>query len=359
MWVADMDFVVAPEIQEAVATRARHPAFGYTAVPKSCYDAVIGWLRRRHSWNIEKESMLLCPGVVPSIALAIRAFTMPGDKVIIQSPVYPPFFSVISENGRTTAINELSLKDGRYAMDIAKLRKQIDQRTTMLLLCSPHNPVGRVWEKEELLEIGELCLESDIIIVSDEIHHDLSFPGFRHTPIALLSDSLAENTVTLVAPSKTFNLAGLHTSITIIENKNLRRRFHSVLSSLSLKTVNLFGIAATEASYSKGDEWVDQMIRYVVENYEYLDTFLKERIPEITAIRPDSTYLVWLDCRGLRIDPAEVQRFMVEKARIAMNDGHSFGPGGEGFQRMNIACPRARLTEALQRLESAVVHLRK
>ncbi len=354
-----MDFAIAPEVHEAIISRARHPAFGYTAIPQSCYDAIIMWLKRRHCWTIERESLLLCPGVVPSIALAIRAFTAPGDRVIIQSPVYPPFFSVISDNGRQISINELSLANGRYGMDLGNLRKQIDDRTTMLLLCSPHNPVGRLWEREELLEIGEICLENDILIVSDEIHHDLGFPGFKHVPIALLSDALAEKTVTLLAPSKTFNLAGLHTSVTIIENRHLRRKFSSLLSSLSLRMVNLFGITATEAAYSKGGEWVDQMMRYVADNFDYLDAFLKRRIPEIVAISPESTYLVWLDCRGLPINNEEVGRFMVENARVAMNDGPSFGPGGDGFQRMNIACPRVKLKEALERLESAVIHLRK
>lgn len=358
MWVADMDFPVAQEIQQAIQERAAHPAFGYTAIPDTAYEAVLDWLSRRHSWTVSREWMLFCPGVVPSIALSINAFTLPGDKIIVQAPVYPPFFSVISDCGRQVVVNKLTCEEGRYRIDFDDLKNKIDRNTSMLLLCSPHNPVGRLWSSEELLELGRICIEQDVIILADEIHHDLVFPGRRHFPIASLSNALSENTVTLLAPSKTFNLAGLHTSIAVISNELLRRRFYSVLNSLSLRSINIFGLTATEAAYGSGDEWVDQMMDYVAGNFEFLNHYLSSRIPEVVAIRPESTYLVWLDCSGLSMDYRKIGEFTVKKARIALNDGASFGPGGESFQRMNIACPRAKLQEALNRLEKAIFELR-
>jgi len=359
MWVADMDFPVAQGIQLAIRERAAHPAFGYTAIPDMAYEAVLGWLSRRHSWTVSRDWVLFCPGVVPSIALSINAFTLPGDKIIIQAPVYPPFFNVISDCGRQVVVNRLTCEDGKYRIDFDDLKNKIDRNTSMLLLCSPQNPVGRLWNREELLELGRICIERDVIILSDEIHHDLAFPGLRHFPVASLSDELSESTVTLMAPSKTFNLAGLHTSITVISNKLLRRKFYTVLNSLSLRSINIFGLVATEAAYSSGDEWVDQMMDYVAGNFEFLNHFLSTKIPEIVAVRPESTYLVWLDCSGLPMDYREIGEFMVKKARIALNDGASFGPGGESFQRMNIACPRVKLREGLNRLEEAVSKLRQ
>ena len=358
MWVADMDFPVAQEIQQAILERAAHPAFGYTAIPDTSYEAVSDWLSRRHSWTVSREWVLFCPGVVPSIALSINAFTLPGDKIIVQAPVYPPFFNVISDCGRQVVVNKLIYEDGRYRIDFDDLKNKIDRNTSMLLLCSPHNPVGRLWSSEELLELGRICIERNVIILSDEIHHDLAFPGLKHFPIASLSNALSENTVTLLAPSKTFNLAGLHTSITVISNELLRRRFYSVLNSLSLRSINIFGLAATETAYSSGDEWVDQMMNYVAGNFEFLNHYLSTKIPEVVAIRPESTYLVWLDCSGLSVDYSKIGEFMVKKARLALNDGASFGPGGENFQRMNIACPRVRLQEAFNRLEKAVSEIR-
>ncbi|ACR78872.1 MULTISPECIES: MalY/PatB family protein [Kosmotoga] len=358
MWVADMDFEAPKPVIEAIKNRAQHGCYGYTARPDSYYESIMNWLEKRHSWKVEKEWLLHSPGVVPGIVIAILAFTNPGDKVIIQTPVYHPFYSTVRENGRQLVKNPLKLENGKYFMNFEDLESKIDERARMLILCNPHNPGGRVWTEGELLKLGELCIKHDLIILSDEIHSDIIMPGYKHIPIASISQELADRTITYIAPSKTFNLAGLTTSTVIISNQRLRRIYNNMLSSLELNLGNVFGIVATEAAYRYGEEWLEQLLKYLKGNLEFLKKFISERLPEIKVVEPEGTYLVWLDFRGLGMDQEELRKFIIEKAKLGLNDGVTFGEEGKGFQRMNIACPRSILKKALEQLETAVKNLK-
>jgi len=357
MWVADMDFRSPQPVIDALRARVEHGIYGYPLRPPSYYQAIIGWLQRRHGWEIKREWLAYSPGVVPGLSLAINAYTHPGDKVIIQPPVYYPFFSVVKNNGRQLVENPLRLENNRYRFDLEGLQRLCDARTRLLILCSPHNPVGRVWDRNELTQLGELCLQHDIIVVSDEIHADLILKGYRHTPMAAISEVFAQNTVTLIAPSKTFNLAGLATAAAIIPNPRLHQLFTTALESFGAHSGNIFGIVALEAAYTCGDDWLDQCLEYIQGNLEYLTAYLAEKIPKIKIIPPEGTYLVWLDCRELGLDKVALNDLFLKKAKVALDDGPIFGSGGEGFQRINIACPRAILTEGLQRIERAVANL--
>lgn len=359
MWIADMDFAAPLPVQEAIRRRAEHGVYGYAMPSDGLYEAIIAWMQRRHGWPIQKEWLACSPGVVPSLNLAVMAYTQPGDKVILQSPVYPPFFSVVQNNGRQLVNNRMILEDGRYVMDLADLERQFDARTKLLLLCSPQNPAGRVWSQEELTQLGALCLKHNVIIISDEIHQDLVLSGTRHIPTASLSEELAQNTVTLFAPSKTFNLAGLCASGVITPNPRLRRQFQTVVENVGLTESNVFGLAAMEAAYRYGEEWLEQLLDYLEGNVDFLLAYLDEKIPQIKAARPEGTYLVWLDCRALGLDDRGLREFMIHRAQVGLNDGPTFGPGGEGFQRMNLACPRSVLEEGLRRIEKAVKGMRE
>jgi cystathionine beta-lyase len=311
-------------------------------------------MEKRHNWEIEKESLVFTPGVVPALSLAISAFTNPGDKIIVQPPVYYPFFDVIRYNGRTIVYNELKEVDGRYVMDLEDFKNQIDERVKMFILCSPHNPVGRVWTETELRSVAEICLENDILIISDEIHCDLAFSDYTHIPLASLSDDIAQKTLTFTAPSKTFNIAGLALSFGVISNEKLLEEYKIMVERMELKISNIFGIVACEAAYKYGEEWLDQLMEYLEANANYLMEFCKERIPQIRPISPEGTYLMWLDCKKMGLDDNDLKRFMIETARVGLNHGPDFGPGGSGFQRINIACPRATLKEGLERIAAAV-----
>lgn len=354
MWVADMDFSAPGPVVNALIERAKHGAYGYTAKPPELYDALIKWMAKRHNWQIEKESLAFTPGVVPALSLAISAFTNPGDKIIVQPPVYYPFFDVIRYNGRTIVYNELKEIHGRYVMDLEDFNHQMDERVKMFILCSPHNPVGRVWTEAELLNVAEICLENDILIISDEIHCDLAFSDHTHIPLASLSDEIAQNTLTFTAPSKTFNIAGLALSFGVITNPTLLEKYKIMIERMELKISNIFGIVACEAAYKYGEEWLDQLMKYLEANANYLMEFCKERIPQIRPIPPEGTYLIWLDCKKLGLDDDKLKRFMIDTARVGLNHGPDFGPGGSGFQRINIACPRATLKEGLERIATAV-----
>ncbi|WCK55557.1 pyridoxal phosphate-dependent aminotransferase [Aneurinibacillus sp. Ricciae_BoGa-3] len=356
MWVADMDFKVATPIIDAIKERAEHGIFGYATRSDSYYQAVCDWLAKRHNWPIEKDWVVFSPGVVPALRLILDTFTNPGDKIVVQTPVYTPMFQMIKDNGRFVVENPLVYDPANrhYSMDIEDLRSKIDCSVKLLFLCSPHNPVGRVWTKKELAELADICLENDVLIISDEIHSDLVYAGFKHIPIASLSQEIANLTITCTAPSKTFNLAGLQTSNLIIPNKELRQRYVEKLNSHYLKNTNTFGIVALEAAYREGEEWLDQLIAYLHGNLTYLTRFLQRNIPQIKVIQPEATYLVWLDCRELGLSKVELQQFMLKKAKIAFNHGYIFGQGGEGFVRMNIACPRTILEDALNRLLVAI-----
>jgi len=357
MWVADMDFRTPDFVMEAIRKRTEHEIMGYTKRPRSFFQAIIDWYKRRQNWSIEPDWIVFTPGIVPALHFSVRAFTSPGDKIIIQPPVYHPFFSVIEENQREILINPLKLRKGKYYMDLDNLKNQLDDQVKLILLCHPHNPVGRNWTPEELTELANICLEKNIVIVSDEIHSDLILPGQKHVPLAAISPAFSEITITCIAPSKTFNLAGLSTSVVVISDSMKRKVFRKEIETSHLWVGNIFGNIALEAAYRNGDGWLDQLMNYLLNNFKILDHYLKQFIPEIKLIWPEATYLAWLDMHGLKIDEAALKDFMIHKAGLGCNDGPAFGPGGQGFQRMNIACPKAVLNKSLDQLRHAVNHL--
>ena len=356
MWVADMDFPAPQPVVEALMRRAQHGIYGYTVRPASYDAAVTAWMKRRHGWEIDPAWILCTPGVVPAINLLVRTFTPPGGKVLVQRPVYYPFFSAIQNNGAEIVSSSLILKNGRYEMDFDDFaRRAADPAVTLFVLCSPHNPVGRVWTRDELMRVGEICLEHGVLVVADEIHADLIYRGVVFTPFATLGEALAQNTVVCTAPSKTFNLAGLHTSNLIIPNPSLRRRFQQTLNSCGMgKWANPFGIEACEVAYREGEEWLMQAMAYIEANLDFLQAYVADHLPGIRLIRPEGTYLVWLDCRGLGLDNLSLKRLMMERARLFLDEGYIFGPEGDGFERINIACPRSILAEALERIRKAI-----
>jgi cysteine-S-conjugate beta-lyase len=351
MWVADMDFAVPPFVQEAVMKRAGHPIYGYTIIPDSFYTALIGWQKRRHNWVLPKESVFFSPGVVTGLNMIVQAFTEPGDKIIVQPPVYFPFFSAVKKNGRELMYNELVHKEGIYSMDQEDLEKKMKAGAKMMILCNPHNPVGRCWTRAELEWLGAKSLEYGVMIVSDEIHCDLVFQPYRHIPFATLSDEIAARTITCIAPSKTFNLAGLFTSSILITDEKLREKFKAFQERLHLSP-NIFGIIAAEAAYSQGDEWLGQLMAYLAKNAAVTMQYISEKMPEIRVSPLEATYLMWLDFKSWGFPPAELRKMLIEKAGIGFVDGREFGPGGDGFQRMNIGCPQATVFEVLERLFS-------
>lgn len=354
MWVADMDFTAPQPVIDTIVKRAQHGVYGYTEKPSSFYHSAAEWLKRRHGWNIDSRWITVCPGVVPTLNFCILALTEPGDRILLQSPVYPPFFASIRNNGRVLMDNPLKLQGDKYVMDYEDLERKLSDGVKLMLLCSPHNPVGRVWSREELLKVGELCIKYDVAIVSDEIHSDLIFSGYRHTPMASLSEQLAERTITCIAPSKTFNIAGFGTSMTITSNENLKKKLDGYLNKLGVELTNLFGIAALEAAYNHGEEWLDQVLAYLEGNLDFLMDYLSRHIPQIKVSKPQGTYLVWLDCRSLGLKQKELMDFFIHKAQVGLNDGTPFSPEKEGFMRMNIACPRSVLKEGLERIRKAV-----
>ena len=355
MWVADMEFRSPKPVIEAIKKAAEHGIYGYTSRPDSYCQAIIDWMVKRHNWKVKKDWLSYSPGVVPALSFIIRAFTQPDDRVIVQPPVYYPFFRVIEDNGCHIVNNPLKVESNKYVMDFEDLEIKIDDpRVKILILCSPHNPVGRVWRKEELSRLGEICLKHNLIVVSDEIHADILFEGYRHTPFASISQEFAQNSITCTAPSKTFNLAGLQTSAIIIPNKKYCSIYNNILNSLALNENNYFGLVALEAAYRYGEEWLNQLLSYLNENLEFLVKYFKERIPKIKVIKPEGTYLVWLDYRQLGFNTKDLNDFMLKKAKVALDDGYWFGKEGEGFMRINIACSRSFLEESLKRIERAV-----
>ncbi|HEX7064839.1 MAG TPA: PatB family C-S lyase [Bacillales bacterium] len=354
LWVADMDFPCPPSVTEALIERAKHPVYGYPGKPEAFYQSLVDWTMRRFNVEVAARRMTPIPGVVTGLHVAIDAFTKPGDKIVIQPPVYHPFFSAIKNRGRHVVENPLREKNGRYEMDLADLQDQIDSRTRMIILCSPHNPVGRVWTKEELQELVKLCVKNDIFVVSDEIHSDLVFEKGTHTPLYSLSQEAADCSLTFVAPSKTFNLAGLATSVGIAGNERIHREFSTAAAKAGLFHINLFGIEALQVAYNKGEAWLEEVLSYLQKNAEYIHSFLRDRIPRVTMEVPEATYLGWMDFRELNLYGDELNDFIVKRARLGFNAGAMFGQQGDGFQRINFACPRSILTEAMERLEQAV-----
>jgi cystathionine beta-lyase len=354
MWVADMDFRTPDFIMEAIRKRTQHEILGYSIRPDSFYQAIINWYRQRQDWSIERDWILFSPGVVAALSMAVNAYTREGEKVIVQSPVYHPFFSVIKENKRELVYNTLIENDGYYRMDLDDLKQKIDPDTKLLLLSHPHNPVGRVWSPGELKELADLCLENNIVILSDEIHSDLVFQPHIHTPLSTLNDEIADITVTCVAASKTFNLAGLSSSAVIISNEKLRARFSHEVHKGHLYMGNIFGTIAMETAYSQGGDWLDQLLVYLKGNADLLADYTASNLPGISVRPPEATYLAWLDMKSLGMKSNQLRKFMTRDAGIGCNDGPSFGPGGTGFQRLNFACPRSILKKALLQLKQAV-----
>lgn len=354
LWVADMDFRTPDFIINAIKKRLDHEILGYSLKPDSFFNSLVNWVDRRFDWQIKKEWISFTPGVVSALNFSVLSFTKPGDKVIIQTPVYFPFFTAITDHGRQIAVNELLYKDGVYSMDYDGLRSLIDEKTKLLILCNPHNPVGRVWRKDELKTIADICVEKNITIISDEIHSDLIFPGHKHTPLASLSDEIASITVTLMAPSKTFNMAGLASSAAITSNPSLKQRFEKIPNSMHISSGNLFGITAFEAAYTHGDIWLQELLHYLDKNLTFMGQFINNNIPLIKVIRTEGTYLAWLDCKGLGMDDKDLRDFFISKANVGLNSGTDFGSGGEGFMRINFGCPKSVLTEGLKRIELAM-----
>jgi cystathionine beta-lyase len=355
MWIADMDFACAPEIVEAIKARASHPIYGYTVRTDAWYNGLINWMKKRHDWSgIQRDWICFSPGVVAGFNMTIQAYLHPGDKVILQPPVYYPMKNAIFNNGRQMVENPLKIVNGRYVMDYEDLEKKIDGRTKMIILCSPHNPVGRVWTRSELEQLVEVCERKDIVIVSDEIHLDLILGKIKHTPTAIVSEKAMQRTVTLVAPSKSFNVAGLTNSAAIIPNKKLRDAFLNVLQNNSVGGGNIFGAVAQEAAYAHGEPWLEELLVYLRGNLKYFEDFLAEKIPVLKVYPLEGTYLAWVDCTSLGMDDASLKEFMLKKAKLWFDEGTMFGSGGSMFMRINIACPRSMLKMALERLEKAV-----
>ena len=359
MWVADMDFRAPGFIVNALQKRLDHNIYGYSFRPYKYHQSIVNWLASRHNWKIQKEWVCFSPGVVPSLNICIQAFTRPGEGVIIQPPVYFPFITSVESNGRRLIYNQLRESGESWVMDLESLSASIDDNTKMIILCNPHNPIGRAWTPEELNSLAGICLSRNIIIVSDEIHCDLILPGSVHTPFASLSEKIAEITVTCIAPSKTFNLAGLSTSSVIISNPVLRQYFNKRISDMDISNGNIFGTVASSAAYSEGHDWLNELIDYIWGNIDYVTKYFRERIPEIIPVVPEATYMIWLDCRKLGFTGKELQDFFVKKARVGMVEGSKFGPGGEGFMRMNVATPRQIVEKAMEQIEKAMSSLRK
>lgn len=354
LWVADMDFKSPPAVIKALKERADHGVYGYTFPSEEYYNAVINWMERRHNWHIDKEWISYAPSVVAALSYCIRAFTEPGDKIIIQTPVYHPFYSTIEENERIVVKNPLIHRDGKYYMDFDDLERKAKDGAKMLILCSPHNPVGRVWTKEELKRLADICLENNILVVSDEIHFDIVFKGNEHTVFASLSPEVADNCVVLTSPSKTFNLAGLQVSNVIIPNEMLRMKFRKEENKDHISSPNVFAQRALIAAYDHSEEWLDELLKYLEGNRDFFIDYINKRIPKLKVTESEGTYLMWVDCTELGMNPQQLKEFFVNQCKVALNEGKMFSEEGNTFQRFNIGCPRSILEEALNRIERAI-----
>ena len=355
LWIADMDFASPAAITDALRRRVEHPVYAYNTQEESLYQAVVDWNRRRHGWQLERDWLLFTPGVVPGLTLAVYSLTQEGDGVIIQPPVYPPFFELIKDNGRRVVENPLLQINGRYEMDFADLEKKMaEANNKVLLLCSPHNPTGRVWSRDELSRVLALAQRYQVTVLSDEIHSDIVYKGHRHIPLASLAGERSDNIVTFMAASKTFNVAGLNLSYLVCSCPEKRKLLDSWLGRLHLRRNNLFGVLATEAAYRQGEEWLGGLLEYLDGNAQMVQTFLAEKLPDVAMVKPEGTYLLWLDFRRCIPIGAELERFLVEKCKVGLNGGRSFGSQGNGFARLNIATSRTVLREALERIENGL-----
>lgn len=354
MWVADMDFESPPAVKDAIIRRAEQGIYGYTIKPDGYNEAILDWFQTRHGWKIENDWLVHSPGVVTSLSLAVELFSEPGQPVILQSPVYYPFYDVIRLNGRVVAENPLIERHGRYEMDFDHLEQLMKDGARLMLLCSPHNPGGRVWTRDELTRLAELAVKYDVVVVSDEIHCDLVLKGHRHVPLATISEEMAQRTITCLAPTKTFNLPGLPISFIVTANPAFRRKLLMRIKALSLHMTGFFNPDALMAAYREGSEWLDSLLDYLQQNLDYTLQFLRERLPQIKPMVPEATYLLWMDCRPLGLDAAGLKELMYKKAKVAFNEGSSYGKPGERFLRLNFACPRTTLQEGLERFARAL-----
>ena len=360
MWVADMDIKAAPEIIESMKKKVEQEIFGYVYRPDSYYKTATEWLKKRFGYEISPSSLIHSPGVVPSMSILVKMLTKTTDKILIQTPVYPPFASAVKDNGRELVENPL-IKDekGYYTIDFEDLEKKLSlDEVKLLILCNPHNPVGRVWKKEELLKMGELCKKYNVRILADEIWRDLIMPGYKHTPMASLSKGIEDITITLFSPTKSFNLAGLQASFATFPRAEERKEFDNILGQMDVKRNNPFSLVAFETAYEKCEDWLEELILHIDGNMQYVVDFIAEKLPEIKVVKPEGTYLMWLDFNGTKIPQDKIQEFLINEAKVAMNDGGSFGSNGKGFARMNVACPRYMVEEAMERIEKALKNLK-
>lgn len=355
LWVADMDFETPAFITEAIKDRLEHSLFGYTVEPEDFLPSIMDWVRDHHQWDVKREWIRFIPGIVKGIGMVINVFTKEDEKVIIQPPVYHPFRLTPEGNGREVVFNPLKMReDGYYEMDFEQLEKVCDEKCKVFILCNPHNPGGITWDRETLQRLADFCYEHHLIVISDEIHADMAIFGHKHIPFALVSDKAREISITFQAPSKTFNIAGIVSSYSIIPNEDIRRKFYGWLSANELDEPTIFSPIATIAAFRHGEEYRQQMLAYIEENIRFVEDFCREHIPGIRPLRPQASFLVWLNCRDLHFNHEQLLDLFIDKAHLALNDGEMFGPGGEGFMRLNVASPRVIIRQALEQLAEAV-----
>lgn len=354
LWVADMDFLSPPAVSEAIIERAKHGLFGYTCPSQEYYNSIINWVKKSHNWTLDQQWITFIPGIVKGIAFVLDCFSTKEDHVIIQPPVYHPFRIIPTLHQRKVVDNPLVLSAGQYKMDLADLKKKIDSSSKILILCNPHNPGGRVWTKQELADLAEICYDNDILVISDEIHSDMAFEDYKHVPFASVSEKAAQNSITFMAPSKTFNIAGIVSSYSIIPNEKIRTKFNNYLKSSELEEGHIFAYLAAQAVYEKGEEWLAEAKEYIWGNIQFVEQFLRINIPQIKTMIPQASFLVWLDCRELNLSQKDLVSLFVEDAKLALNDGAMFGKGGQGFMRLNVGSPRSVIEKALNNLKAAI-----
>lgn len=355
MWIADMDFRAPQEVVEALKQRVECQAYGYTTKPDSFYDAIINWVDRHYHWKVQKDWIVFTPGVIPGYTIVIQNFTEPGDGIIVQTPVYYPFMDGVNNNGRKLVLNPLKEDHGHWTMDFEDLEEKVkDPKNKLLILSNPHNPVGRAWSREELERLGNLCADNGVLLIADEIHADLMMGGHTHQAVCAISEKIRQNTITHYAPSKTFNLAGLQTAYAIIPNDEMREKYVKGMNANRIFNMNWFGSAALEAAYNHCDGYVTALCDYVTANIDYMADFIREKLPMLKMGKAEATYMVWVDFRGTGMNAEEIEQFIAQKAHIGTDMGTWFGPGGAGYLRFNLACPRALLEKALNQLEAAL-----
>ncbi|ENY8691039.1 TPA: MalY/PatB family protein [Clostridioides difficile] len=354
MWVADMDFKAAPCIIDSLKNRLEQEIYGYTTRPDSYNESIVNWLDRRHNWKIKSEWLIYSPGVIPAISLLINELTKANDKIMIQEPVYSPFNSVVKNNNRELIISPLQkLENGNYIMDYEDIENKIKD-VKLFILCNPHNPVGRVWTKDELKKLGDICLKHNVKIISDEIHSDIILKKHKHIPMAYISKEFEKNTITCMAPTKTFNIAGLQSSYVILPDEKDYKLLDDAFTRIDIKRNNCFSLVATEASYNNGESWLESFLEYLESNIDFAIKYINENMPKLKVRKPEGTYLLWVDFSALGLSDEELESILVQKGKVALNQGNSFGIGGSGYQRINLACPRSMLEEALIRIKNAI-----